>query len=217
MLRLDPSVDPPIPADNPFVGDDELDARDEIWHGLRNPWRFAFDRDNGDLWIVDVGQDELEEINRVRAGAATDGADAGAGTDVTGVDDGPTVGGRGANYGWDLFEGDEPFSDADPAPGAASEGPFVDPLFTYGRDQGCSVTGGVVYRGSAIPDLQGRYLYSDFCAEGVRALDTDTTGNVVGSVQLTESPGGIIGFGEDRSGEVFVLGLEQGVFRLVPA
>jgi len=209
MLRLDPSIDPPVPADNPFVGDDELDARDEIWAtGLRNPWRFSFDRENGDLWIADVGQNEMEEINRLRSEAGGAGGDAGAGGDV---------GGRGANFGWDLFEGDLPFDDADPAPGAASEGPFVEPLFTYGRDQGCSVTGGVVYRGTAIPELTGRYLYSDFCAQGVRVLSIEARESAAGSEQLTEAPGGIIGFGQDRDGEVFVLGLEQGVFRLVPA
>ena len=104
------------------------------------------------------------------------GAGAGVGTDGTGAVDGIDVGGRGANYGWDLFEGDQPFVDADPAPGTASQGPFIDPLFTDGRDQGCSVTGGVVYRGTAIPDLQGRYLYSDFCAEGVEGAQRYVTG-----------------------------------------
>lgn len=192
MLRLDPTLDPPVPDDNPFVGDDELGALDEIWAtGLRNPWRFSFDPATGDLWIADVGQNTTEEVNQLRA---ADG------------------GGRGANLGWDLFEGDEPFDDADPAPGAASEGPFVQPVFTYGRDQGCSVTGGVVYRGSALPQLDGAYLFGDLCTPGVQAL---RVGDAAGSVSgVSDGPGQVVGFGTDRDGEVYVLSLSEGVFQL---
>src|SRR5690606_34937450 len=96
------------------------------------------------------GQNAWEEVNRL---AAADGA------------------GRGANLGWDLFEGREPFDDADPAAAPWSDGPFVEPIHTYGRDQGCSVTGGQVYRGSAIQELRGAYLFADYCGSGVRALD----------------------------------------------
>lgn len=193
LLRLDPAAEPPVPADNPFVGDDELGARDEIWAtGLRNPWRFSFDRRTGDLWIGDVGQDTTEEIDVLRA---SDG------------------GGRGANLGWDLFEGDREFDDADPAPGGASDGPFVEPVFTYGRDQGCSVTGGVVYRGSALPALDGTYLYADLCADGVRGL-VDASGDQPSVSQLTDAPAQIVGFAQDRDDEVLVLSLSEGVLRL---
>jgi glucose/arabinose dehydrogenase len=193
LLRLDPTAEPPVPADNPFVGDDPLGARDEIWAtGLRNPWRFSFDADTGDLWIGDVGQDSTEEIDLL---PAADG------------------GGRGANLGWDLYEGDQAFDDADPAPGAASEGPFVPPVFTYGHDQGCSVTGGVVYRGDAIAELRGTYLYSDLCASGVRSLRRSDDGTWV-AAQLTDGPEQIVGFAQDADGEVLVISLAQGVFRL---
>ncbi len=194
LVRLDPTAEPPVPADNPFVGDDPLGARDEIWAtGLRNPWRFSFDADTGDLWIGDVGQDRTEEIDLL---PAADG------------------GGRGANLGWDLYEGDQAFDDADPAPGAASEGPFVTPVFTYGHDQGCSVTGGVVYRGDAIPELRGTYLYSDLCASGVRSLQRGDDGTWV-AAQLTDGPEQIVGFAQDADGEVLVISLTQGVFRLL--
>jgi glucose/arabinose dehydrogenase len=193
LLRLDPEVDPPVPADNPFVGDDPLGARDEIWAtGLRNPWRFSFDRGTGDLWIGDVGQDRTEEIDLL---PAADG------------------GGRGANLGWDLFEGDEPFDDADPGPGAASDGPFVDPVFTYGHDQGCSVTGGVVYRGDELTSLRGTYLYADLCSSGIRALRPDGEGGF-DPIQVTDGPEQVIGFAQDRDGEVYVLSLSAGVVQL---
>lgn len=180
LVQLDPAADEPVTAANPYAS------------GLRNPWRFAFDPDTGDLWVADVGQDRFEEINRVTA------ADGGA---------------EGANFGWDLFEGTEEFGEADPAPGGASDGPFVEPVFTYGRDQGCSVTGGVVYRGTALAGLEGAYLYSDFCTGGVRALVDDGNGGFR-SVEVTDAPGTVVSFGQDAQGEVLVLSLEDGVFRL---
>jgi glucose/arabinose dehydrogenase len=196
IVRLDPAADPPVPEDNPFVGADPLGARDEIWAtGLRNPWRFSFDSATGDLWIGDVGQDTTEEVDVLRAADGT---------------------GRGANLGWDLYEGDEPFADADPAPGAASEGPFVSPVFTYDHGQGCSITGGVVYRGEQIPSLDGTYLYADLCGSGVRALRPTDADDGAGwtSSQLTDGPEQIVGFARDSAGEVFVISLTEGVFRL---
>jgi glucose/arabinose dehydrogenase len=191
MLRLDPSTDPPVPADNPFVGDDDLEARDEIWAtGLRNPWRFSFDRANGDLWIADVGQDRTEEVNVLRA---ADG------------------GGRGANLGWDLFEGDQRFDDADPA-GDASDGPFVEPVHTYGRDQGCSVTGGVVYRGEAIPQLAGTYVFADLCGDELWGLRSDDPAS--GATSLVAAPAQVVGVAADRAGELYVLSLSEGIFQL---
>lgn len=196
LLRLDPGAEDAVAEDNPFVGDDPLGARDEIYAtGLRNPWRFSFDRATGDLWLADVGQNRFEEINHLPASSGA---------------------GAGANFGWDLFEGTETFDDADPAPGAASEGPFVEPLFTYGRDRGCSITGGVVYRGERIAGLDGSYLFSDFCEPGVRALMRGADDRLV-ETQLTDDPSGVVSFAEDADGEVYVLGLDDGVSRLVPA
>jgi glucose/arabinose dehydrogenase len=136
MLRIDPrpSGGRPytIPPDNPFVGRDG--ARPEIWaYGLRNPWRYSFDRRTGDLWIGDVGQSGWEEIDFVAAGS-----------------------GGGENFGWARLEGNHPFKGA--APPAA-----LSPVHEYRTREGCAVTGGYVYRGKRIPALDGAYLFADFC------------------------------------------------------
>jgi len=189
ILRIDPeaSGDDPyaVPADNPFAGGG---GRGEIWvTGVRNPWRFSFDRQTGDLWVGDVGQNAEEEIDRLPAGQA-----------------------RGANLGWDRLEGNRPF-EGEPPPGA------VPPVFTYGRDEGYSVTGGYVYRGSAIPGLAGAYVFGDYGAGVVRAL------TVRGSEVTAERPLGVetgpaslVSFGEDVDGELYVLSLGGPVYRLVP-
>ncbi|MHB1138728.1 MAG: PQQ-dependent sugar dehydrogenase [Microthrixaceae bacterium] len=190
LLRLDPAQADGVARDNPFV--DDPDARAEIWlTGVRNPWRFGFDRATGDLWIADVGQNELEEVTVLRAADGT---------------------GRGANLGWDLFEGDREFADADPAPGEASSGPFVDPQFTYSHDEGCSITGGVVYRGELIPGLVGRYLFTDFCTPGLRSLSGD--GDELREESLGVDLPSVVGFAEDSAGEVYVLSLTDGMHRL---
>ncbi len=177
------------PADPP---EDPVDA---VWaSGLRNPWRFSFDPATGDLWIADVGQDSWEEINWIPADEVV--AD-------------------GKNFGWDLYEGTEEFDDADPAPGGASDGPFVEPVFTYGRDRGCSITGGVVYRGSQIPALDGSFLFADICEGGVRSLSRD--GDDFVETQLTDHPWEIVSFASDGTGEVLVISLGKGIFRLMPA
>lgn len=132
LLRIDIDTTDPyaIPHDNPFTGT----IRPEIWaFGIRNPWRFAFDRLTGDLFIADVGQDEWEEVNFQPA---------------------ETPG--GINYGWNVREGLHPFA------GSATEG-LIDPIAEYGHDQGCSVTGGVVVRDPSLPEWSGVYLYGDYC------------------------------------------------------
>ncbi|WP_308168780.1 PQQ-dependent sugar dehydrogenase [Nonomuraea sp. NEAU-A123] len=145
ILRIDPRGTPyKIPGDNPFIG--KKGARTEIWaYGLRNPWRFGFDRDNGDLWIGDVGQDRWEEVDYQPAGSE-----------------------GGENYGWNLREGDKPFRG-----GKGRE--LIDPVITYPLHEGgnCSVIAGYVYRGDKIPWLQGRFLYGDFCAGWVKAAPVD--------------------------------------------
>lgn len=135
ILRLDVDGGDPyaIPADNPFAGDPN--ARDEIWsYGWRNPWRISFDRQTGDLWVGDVGQNDFEEINYEPAG---------------------TPGGR--NYGWHCYEGEAPFNFT-----GCAGGSFTSPIFDYAHGQARSVTGGFVYRGSQYPGLQGHYLFGDY-------------------------------------------------------
>jgi glucose/arabinose dehydrogenase len=146
MLRIDPRPAEGrryrIPPDNPFVG--RPGARPEIWaYGLRNPWRYSFDRETGDLWIGDVGQSAREEIDFQPAGS--DG---------------------GENYGWDRYEGTLRFEGGG-LPGA------VPPILEYGRGQGATVIGGYVYRGSDIPGLEGAYVYGDFFEPELRAAVRD--------------------------------------------
>ena len=184
MVRLDPRTGR-APDDNPFLGKDEY--LPEIYAtGLRNPWRFSFDRATGDLWVGDVGQDSIEEISTTPAGSTA-----------------------GRNFGWDLFEGSQPYESDEPPPGAVS------PVVEYPNgDEGCSVTGGFVYRGRAIPDLQGAYLYSDYCAGWIRAVRV-AGGKVRDRADLGISASEVASFGEDADGELYVLSLGGKVWRLV--
>jgi glucose/arabinose dehydrogenase len=191
ILRVDPapSGDQPygIPADNPFVGVDG--ARPEIWAvGVRNPWRFSFDSSTGDLWIADVGQNVLEEI------------------DVAWAADG---GGRGMNFGWSAWEGSQRYNTDQPAEGATP------PIYEYAHgDAGCSVSGGEVYRGAAIPALVGWYVFADFCSgivTGLRIADRA----VAASLTLGEVPSAAaVRSGPD--GELYVVSIEGPISRLVP-
>jgi glucose/arabinose dehydrogenase len=193
LLRIDPTPNGDaaytIPPDNPYASGGG--ARPEIWStGLRNPWRFSFDAATGDLWIGDVGQNAIEEVDHV---PATDGA------------------GRGTNFGWSAYEGSARYNDDQDAPGSWM------PVYEYhhGAD-GCSVTGGFVYRGQAIPDLQGAYVYSDYCAGGVRALVA--AGNqVTDQAVLSDQPGTVVSFGTDAKGELYVVSLGGTIYRLDPA
>jgi glucose/arabinose dehydrogenase len=188
MLRIDPrpSGDAPygIPTDNPFV--DDPDARPEIWaYGLRNPWRYSFDRATGDLWIGDVGQSAWEEVDRQPASST-----------------------GGENYGWNVREGSHPYSDGS-VPGA------VDPVFDYPHSGGgCVVTGGYVYRGGAIPDLVGAFVFADFCLGKLEVLRAD--GGAFVATDLGPTVEAVSSFGEDAAGELSVLSLAGGVYRLVP-
>ena len=178
-----------IPPDNPYARGGS--GRPEVWaYGLRNPWRFSFDRGTGDLWIGDVGQYEVEEIDLVVAGRP-----------------------GGANFGWPVFEGDDPFN-GDPQPPD-----YVAPVHTYGHERGgCAVTGGFVYRGTAIPALQGAYLYADYCDGRVFALDLDrATGEVRTDYPLGPSLSDLVSFAEDAAGELYLLSLTGQISRLVPA
>jgi glucose/arabinose dehydrogenase len=188
ILRIDPSRGSPyaIPADNPFVG--RSDARGEIWaYGLRNPWRFSFDRETGDLWIGDVGQNAWEEVDLEPAG-----------------------GGGGVNYGWNRREGAHPYKGGRAPTGA------VDPLFEYSHaDGGVSVTGGYVYRGSRVPGLRGAYLYADYADGKVRAV-RQQDGKVIEQADLGVKAPPLSSFGEDATGELYVLSLSGRVYRLDP-
>ena len=169
-----------IPAGNPFLGVEG--ARPEIWaYGLRNPWRMEFDPETGALWTGDVGQREIEEIDRIEPGG---------------------------NYGWNRLEGTRCFA---PREGCDSEGTVL-PVAEYAHNLGCSVTGGVVYRGEAIPALVGHYLFGDFCSARIWALPLDG-GDVV---EVAVSPRPVVSFGTDADGEVYVLTFDGAVLRIVP-
>jgi glucose/arabinose dehydrogenase len=190
LLRIDPQGADPygIPGDNPFLDVDG--AAGEIYaYGLRNPWRFSFDPDTGDAWIADVGQNTREEVNRV-----------------------PFADLAGANFGWNLMEGTLEFEGSEPDD-------HVTPIYEYDTNgpEGCAVTGGVVYRGSAIPELVGAYLYSDACNGAIRALAVDADGEVVEQADLGIDGGRVVAFGVDADGEVLVFDLGGTVGRIVPA
>lgn len=188
VLRIDPRPDGGrayrVPADNPFV--DQDGARPEIWaYGLRNPWRFAFDSETGDLWIGDAGQNAWEEVDR---------------------QPGDSEGGE--NYGWNLREGRHDFRRGD------VPDDVVEPVLEYRNGQdGCAVIGGTVYRGSQIPDLSGQYLYGDFCDGWINAVPV--TGDEVGTPRevLRDVPQ-LTSFGVDQSGEIYVLSIGGTVYRL---
>jgi glucose/arabinose dehydrogenase len=189
ILRID--VDRPapglaygIPSDNPFTGPGApQDARPEIWaYGLRNPWRFSFDRATGDLWAGDVGQNRLEEIDRIQ---------------------------KGRNYGWNVMDGTSCFR---PATGCNQQGLEL-PIAEYGREMGCSVTGGYVYRGARLPWLTGAYLYADFCSGRLWALRYQN-GRVTEQREIAQTRLSISSFGEDSSGELFILAFDGRVYLL---
>jgi glucose/arabinose dehydrogenase len=192
ILRIDPldGGGYTVPADNPFVG--SAGARPEIWsYGLRNPWRIAFDPATGDLYIADVGERRWEEVN-VSTGA--DGA------------------GRGRNFGWSLMEGPECFRDS-----SCDQDGLELPVLSYNHGAGCSITGGYVYRGPAIPALQGHYFYADYCSGWVRTFRFEN-GTAVDQFQWpTLAPGGgVPSFGRDAAGELYVMSTSGVVFKIVP-
>ena len=187
MLRLD--VDAvnagtpySIPPNNPFIG--RPDFAPEIWvYGLRNPWRYSFDRATGDLYIADVGQNTWEEIDFQPAGSR-----------------------GGENYGWNVYEGLHPFQNSQAVDA-------VPPIAEYSHADGCSVTGGYVYRGNTLPDLQGTYLFGDFCSGTIWATKRDTNGAWQTRI-LMNSGMPISSFGEDEVGELYVVNYGGSLLRL---
>lgn len=200
ILRIDPahpSAGRPygIPAGNPYAASGG--GRPEIWlTGLRNPWRFSIDPLHGDIWIGDVGQDSIEEIDRLPGGPVSDGR----------------------NLGWSGFEGTTVFAKG------RVKGPSVPPIFEISHDDGvCSITGGVVYRGNAVPSLNGVYMYSDLCRDGVYAIRATTPANGIGHVTDERKLAGassasqVVSFATDAAGEVYVLSLDGTIKRIEPA
>ena len=194
ILRIDIDNSDPyaIPPDNPFAGGQIPEVghgRPEIWDwGLRNPWRFSFDRQTGDLWIGDVGQNIYEEVNAEPAG----------------------TGGR--NYGWNTMEGMHCFTGS----GCAQDGLTL-PVAEYTHSQGCSITGGYVYRGSALPQLAGQYVFADYCSGRIWALDAATALST-GSAEPSEYgrlPINPTSFGEDEAGELYLVSEGGQIYRLI--
>ena len=183
MLRLDVGSGEPytIPADNPFVGDPNV--RDEIWAiGLRNPWRYAFDRLTGDLYIADVGQNVYEEVNLQRAAQ-----------------------GGGQNYGWPIMEASHCF----PADAQCDQTGLTLPLLEYDHSQGCSVTGGYVYRGEEFPGIEGAYIFGDYCSGKIWGVAAQAGSQQV--VELADADVQLSSFGEDEQGELYLLDMGSGV------
>lgn len=180
-----------IPPDNPFVADNN--ALDEIWaYGLRNPWRFSFDSDNGDLWIADVGQNAIEEINLTASTSA------------------------GLNYGWRCYEGNTVFDQSDNCPMDSS---LTFPIANYSHSGNgvpkCSITGGYRYRGSAYPNFNGLYFFADFCSNEIGTLEQTATGWTM-AFSSPFSGVGITTFGQDIEGELYVGGIQSGtIYKLV--
>jgi glucose/arabinose dehydrogenase len=191
ILRLDVDNGSPyaIPPDNPLVN--RPGARPEIWaYGLRNPWRFSFDRATGDLYIADAGQHTWEEINFQPAGS-----------------------GAGRNYGWNRVEGRHCY----PPRTICDASPFVQPVAEYEHSLGCAIVGGHVYRGPSFPQFDGLYFFGDFCTGRLWALQRQESGNWR-QEELLKTPLRISSFGEDEVGEIYLTSLSDGsLYRLVPA
>jgi glucose/arabinose dehydrogenase len=189
VLRIDVASGPEgyaIPADNPFVN--TVGSRPEIWAlGLRNPWRFSFDRETGDLYIADVGQNAFEEVN-VQAAAS----------------------GGGQNYGWDTTEGFECYETA-----TCAQSGLTPPVHVYDHSQGeCSITGGYVYRGLEFPALRGVYVYGDFCSGRIWGLKK--IGGVWQNKLLLESKLAVSTFGEDEAGNLYVADMGGGtIYKII--
>jgi glucose/arabinose dehydrogenase len=184
LLRIDVDAEEPygIPNDNPYASGG---GRAEVWAiGLRNPWRYSFDRETNDLYIGDVGQNQWEEINYLAAGHT-----------------------GGVNFGWDYFEASNPFEGNPPQGFEAAA-----PIWEYNHSQGCSVTGGYVYRGS-LAEWQGIYIYGDYCSGLIWGLLRDAQG-FWQNMLIIQTTANITSFGEDQNGEVYMIDRSGSVNRL---
>lgn len=180
MLRIDidnqqDDLEYSIPSDNPFVGNQEGWLEEIYAYGFRNPWRFSFDREEGTLWLADVGDKKAEEVNHIESGD---------------------------NYGWSLKEASHCFEDVPCDTTLWVD--LTDPVFEYLRDVGESVTGGYVYRGTTFPELQGTYIFGDFDFGTVWALSAADDSTFI-SETLIPDAGFISSFGEDEAGEIYIV------------
>jgi glucose/arabinose dehydrogenase len=175
LLRIDPAT----------PGEPEIAAL-----GLRNPWRYSFDRRTGALWIGDVGQNEWEEIDALPAGR---------------IDHAPAP-----NFGWSAFEGTHPYNDDQHALDA------IQPVLEYSHDHGCSVTGGYVVRDPSLPSLDGRYIYADFCAGDLRSFPADPNRPATDDRPLGLRVPDLSSFGEDLGGRIYVVSLDGPIYRIEP-
>lgn len=185
MLRIDVDGGTPygIPANNPNVSNA---FPDEIWSiGMRNPWKFSFDRVTGDLWISDVGQSSREEINKVSAPLTP-----------------------GLNFGWKCYEGNIPYSTSGCLPASNYTFPVAEYVWGGGN---CSITGGYVYRGSTYPNMVGKYFFADYCSNRIGWVN-NTGGSITWSAAFT---GNFVSFGEDQNGELYIAGISNGVISRV--
>jgi len=178
ILRIDVSGDTyDIPSDNPFGAA----GRGEIWaYGFRNPWRISFDRETGDLWAGDVGQNAWEEVNRVS---------------------------RGGNYGWNTMEGFDCYLTT-----PCDRDELILPRAVYPTSEGCAITGGYVYRGQALPELRGWYIYGDYCSGRVWAINTADDG--AEPIVLIDGGDRITSFAEDPQGELYLVTFGERIYRL---
>jgi glucose/arabinose dehydrogenase len=184
ILRIDVdttagSLNYGFPPTNPYVG---IAGNDEIWAiGVRNPWKFSFNRLNGDLWIADVGQDQIEEVNKVSSPLPNN-----------------------LNFGWRCYEGNSVYNNTSGCPPTSA---LTFPVAQYTHSSGgCSITGGYVYTGSMYPNFANKYFYSDYCDNKIRTIDASN--NVVTTSAFT---GNFVTFGEDVNGELYVAGISNGV------
>ncbi|MBM3898009.1 MAG: PQQ-dependent sugar dehydrogenase [Thaumarchaeota archaeon] len=173
-----------LPPDNPFVS--EQNMKGEIWaYGLRNPWRFSFDKVTGLFWVADVGQNNYEEVNIIE---------------------------KGGNYGWNKMEGAHCYP---PSVTNCNKEGLRMPIAEYNHDEGCSITGGYVYRGTKLKMLYGAYIYGDYCSGRIWALRHDGS-KVTESFLLIDSNLTISSFGEDEAGELYILSFDGKIYSLVP-
>ena len=195
MLRINVDNGSPysIPNDNPFANDNNSNTLPEIWaYGLRNPWRFSFDRQTGDLWIADVGQNNIEEINMVPITSA------------------------GVNYGWRCYEGDQTYNTTGNCPSSTT---LMFPIAQYTHSGDglfkCSITGGYRYRGNTYPNMQGWYFFADYCSNEIGILTFDGS-----AWNMTFTPpfsgNNWTAFGEDANGELYLAGISSGnIYKIV--
>jgi len=183
MLRIDVNNGTPygIPATNPFASGEQ--GRPEIYAwGLRNPWRWSFDKSNGKLWVADVGQNSWEEVSIIT---------------------------QPGNFGWNIREGTHCYQSS-----SCSNPNLIDPVIEYSHEYGCSITGGYVYRGSAIPSLQGTYLYSDYCSGTLWGAREDGNGGYQ-SFQILSTGLNVSSFAEGNDGEIYIIHIEGKFYKLV--